>query len=671
MKALRHFFDFQVIVRSGALGCCLLGGASVWIAPPAPAAQADDAQNSVPANEVALTGKVVDADGGPIPKAQVFVVRKSWPNSRFQMDNFTTTTDKDGKYEIARAYVLGQKCQFLVSVDHAGYAMTSVYYQNDAGKKLDDGRLTLSSAVPTTIRVVDPDGKPISGIEFYVSQRQTPDGAQHLIYPVTAQRAKTLWRKTDADGRAALTAFLSKDKAVIVAKIDGALRELKFEVGDKQGDRHDVELVVANSSRATPRPPPDARLVDWVARNSIPLKTIDPADTDFGDLATLKGLLGDRRIVLLGEQSHGDGATFHAKTRLIKFLHEEMGFDVLAFESGLYDCRRAWRAFRDKQPPLTAAQLGIFGIWTGSSEVQPLIEYLGSQARAPRPLELAGFDDQMTALASRRHLVDDVRSLLAKLGDKVVDAATQAMFTESLETMARNEPLADRLEPFVAACEKIDRACTAADEGQGRDAASEFRFWSQCLKSLRTLARQIESKQDVAASSNMRDRQMAENLAWLATELYPQRKIIVWAASFHLMTNPQGIFRINGTPAYAATKTLGHELQSLLEKRECFTVGFTSFTGRAAPWFQPPRPLPPLAAGSLEDILEATGKEQLLLSLRHSGDDARWLSEKRPASPIGYGPLVADWTQVFDALVFVRTMTPSTRFEAQPQKDNK
>ena len=25
-------------------------------------------------------------------------------------------------------------------------------------------------------------------------------------------------------------------------------------------------------------------------------------------------------------------------------LLEEMGFDVLAFESGLYDCRRAWRA---------------------------------------------------------------------------------------------------------------------------------------------------------------------------------------------------------------------------------------------------------------------------------------------------------------------------------------
>ncbi len=672
MKAPWHPFDLREIGRFAVFGCWLLGGAGVWSLSPA-FAQADEAEKAVTANAVALTGRVVDADGKPIPKAHVLVVRKSWPNSRFQTESLATTTDWDGKYEIAQAYVLGQKSEFLVSVDHAGYAMTSVYYENVAGRKLEDGQLILSPATPTTIRIVDSQGKPLGGIEFYVSQRQSPDGARHLIYPLTAQRTTALWKKTDSQGRAALTAVLPKDKATIVMKIDGVRRDLQFEVDFKAGDKKEIELVVGSVSRAEPRPAPDAKLVDWVARHSIALKTIDPSDDDFGDLAPLKDLIGDRRIVLLGEQSHGDGAVFHAKTRLIRFLHQEMGFDVLAFESGLYDCRRAWRAFCDGDgpTPFAAAQLGIFGIWTGSNEMQPLIEYLGSKARTPRPLELAGFDDQMTALASRRHLVEDVKGLLANLGDKRIDASTQALLIESLESLARSESLAERLSPFVVGCEKIEQACAAAGDGKDRDATAEFRFWGQYFKSLRALARRIELKQDVAASSSMRDRQMAENLAWLATDLYPNRKIIVWAASFHLMTNPQVILRTNGTPAYPQTKTMGHELQSLLGKQDCFTVGFTSFTGRAGPWFRAPRPVPPLPAGSLEDILEATGREQFLLSLRQPGEDAKWLSDQWVASPLGYGPLVADWTQVFDALIFIRTMYPSTRFEGTAPHDGK
>ena len=45
----------------------------------------------------------------------------------------------------------------------------------------------------------------------------------------------------------------------------------------------------------------------------------------------------------LGESGHGVREFNLAKVRLIRFLHEEMGFDVLAFESGLFEC---WQAER-------------------------------------------------------------------------------------------------------------------------------------------------------------------------------------------------------------------------------------------------------------------------------------------------------------------------------------
>ena len=70
---------------------------------------------------------------------------------------------------------------------------------------------------------------------------------------------------------------------------------------------------------------------------AVPLRSIDPDDEDFADLAPLAAVLSGVRVVQLGEQSHGDGAAFFAKARLIRYLHRELGFTVLAFESGLWD----------------------------------------------------------------------------------------------------------------------------------------------------------------------------------------------------------------------------------------------------------------------------------------------------------------------------------------------
>jgi erythromycin esterase-like protein len=46
--------------------------------------------------------------------------------------------------------------------------------------------------------------------------------------------------------------------------------------------------------------------------------------------------IGEADIVLLGEPSHGDGGAMQMKTRLVKYLHEQKGFDVLLFEADLY-----------------------------------------------------------------------------------------------------------------------------------------------------------------------------------------------------------------------------------------------------------------------------------------------------------------------------------------------
>lgn len=65
--------------------------------------------------------------------------------------------------------------------------------------------------------------------------------------------------------------------------------------------------------------------VRWLAENASPVRSIAPEDEDFSDLAPLAAALGDARVVMLGEATHGDGETFRAKARLVRFLHRELG----------------------------------------------------------------------------------------------------------------------------------------------------------------------------------------------------------------------------------------------------------------------------------------------------------------------------------------------------------
>src|SRR5206468_3505432 len=250
---------------------------------------------------------------------------------------------------------------------------------------------------------------------------------------------------------------------------------------------------------ATPRSR-EAR-VAWLQQHAIPLRSIDPADEDFSDLEPLRAAIGDARIVQLGEQSHGDGATFHAKARLIKFLHQKMGFDVLAFESGLYDCRKAWELLKAGKDPYDAVPNGVFGIWTASKQFEPVIEYLGKAAKSDRPLELAGFDCQFTAAASQAYLDADLAKVLDTLGPQAITPEARTAFFDALSAMKKRrvsvpsalemaakslkiaKPNTEALDQEQQALAALGQALAAAQPTDALSAA-ELAFWRQYAASL-------------------------------------------------------------------------------------------------------------------------------------------------------------------------------------------
>ena len=75
---------------------------------------------------------------------------------------------------------------------------------------------------------------------------------------------------------------------------------------------------------------------NFVQQNQRSISTISPDSINYEDLDPIGNAIGNSTIVMLGEQDHGDAPTFLAKTRLIKYLHEKKGFNVLAFESDFF-----------------------------------------------------------------------------------------------------------------------------------------------------------------------------------------------------------------------------------------------------------------------------------------------------------------------------------------------
>jgi erythromycin esterase len=522
---------------------------------------------------------------------------------------------------------------------------------------MDDPR-----AIPTMIAVIDADNtydtvyfvgwfglNPLTGVDYDESH----DGAW--------------WRKWWLKNRDRYPLAI-REMEILKLKKTLARRDSKPDAATAVpgGDAKKSLEPTANAA-GTPREPagPSDAKSDWLKTHALAVRTIDLADDDFADLIPLRDFIGDARVVQLGEQSHGDGATFLAKARLIRFLHEKMGFDVVAWESGLLDCRLADVALRTGASAREVAQRGIFPIWWAGKHVLPVFEYLKATQATTSPIAFCGFDcqfsrpgdDQATPFINHffdrvdpKLLSDEHRTKLAALIERLREGGGNGAFRQD------DRPVPDLLKILD------DRTSDVLRSHGSREAG----FLRRVLNNLMTLnTMQHEQKSTAPEATNRRDAAMAENLIWLANEYYAGRKIIVWAASFHLMHDAPGIIPIeNKTLNYEKTVPMGHIVKHELGKA-VYTIAFTAYSGKAGNPFHGSFPLPPAANGSLEDRLHTAGFDHALVDLRSLPDKegGAWLKEELVARPLGYAPMRAHWPNHFDAVFYSDVMFPSTPAE--------
>jgi erythromycin esterase-like protein len=270
----------------------------------------------------------------------------------------------------------------------------------------------------------------------------------------------------------------------------------------------------------------------FVEQTAVSISTIDPDSTNFSDLEVIGNAIGNSRIVMLGEQDHGDAPTFLAKTRLIKYLHEKKGFNILAFESDFFGLNYGIEDLSNEKNAIdTFLKKNIFPIWTYCNTCSDLFyNYIPATYKSSDTLRVTGFDNQMILTYSRKYLSQKLDSVLRNLNlpiTKQSDYVTSILPTiDSLRFYYWLTPTED----YYSRCSKYLKQIKS-------EIAKKFdknNFWVRVIDNLIQENLEYGTKKDYKQSSNARDLQMANNLKWLADYKYPSAKIIVWAANAHV-----------------------------------------------------------------------------------------------------------------------------------------
>jgi erythromycin esterase len=410
----------------------------------------------------------------------------------------------------------------------------------------------------------------------------------------------------------------------------------------------------------------------WLRERAIPLRTIEPSafatgaaadDADrFADLRPLAAVIGDARVVILGEQAHAEGLTFLAKVRLIEYLHIEMGFDVLCFESGVYDCDRAWRAIRAGTNATSAMRDAIFPIWTEAAEFLPLMEFVEARARSERPLELCGYDCQLSGRFASTSLAGDIASLDAQATPPALDASAHERIVFAITRLTTDGTIDE--DAAESARSAIRSLASALDTpAYASVAALDRSFWKRVVASLEAqidfVRAGADPKRSLAEQFNPRDICGGETLAWLANERFRGRKIIVWAASMHAVRRAEGITRPEGDEPYRGVRTAGCVASETLGE-DLFVLSAIAGPGRAGNAFGRTWTVPAPPADSLEDRLRSMLTGPAIVPLRAAPANS-FGSERFVARPLGNAPMLARWRDHVDAFLWIPTMAPASR----------
>lgn len=286
---------------------------------------------------------------------------------------------------------------------------------------------------------------------------------------------------------------------------------------------------------------PTIEELSWLKQQIHPLKTYQPKTND-DDLKILSQLIGNSKVVALGETTHGSSEIFKMKHRIIKYLVNNEGFDIFSSEASMPEAYKLNNYIIDGigNPKELLKDLKYF-IWS-TQEVLDMVEWMKDKNKSSKKIHFTGFDMNFFSGAIKELEVffdteSDTSKIISEIKDRLNLINRQLNNNQQIKDI--DSVLFYHLNSIKTVISKLK---------------SNKKDW--LLQNTRLI------EQYLNYYSGSRDKYMAENLLWIKKQ-NPKSKIVIWAHNGHIKKTGN---------------VMGKYLFDFLEN-DYLTIGFTFFRG--------------------------------------------------------------------------------------------
>ncbi len=330
--------------------------------------------------------------------------------------------------------------------------------------------------------------------------------------------------------------------------------------------------------------PLDSSFGKWVRANAIAVPSVDAPYAD-ASYAFLRPLIGNARLLAIGENIHGGHQPLALRNHIIRYAVTQLGFTAVALESGFTEAMLVDRFVQGGEGNVdSVTRAGISYGFGDLRENRELVQWLRQHnERTARKVHFYGIDQ--TGVGDPRYSgVPAVEAALAYLArvDSAGAAHQRARLAPLLDRFAASDygglSMVERLtlRGELQSLERTLQGSTtrpAAATSPRQHALAVRNAWA-ALRLEQSFAGSGREGPRALSAIRLRDSVMAENTRWVLTQVGAGGKAIVFAHNGHSMSVPM-YFPAMGVPM----TMMGQRLRaSLGEQMRIIGMAASTFT---------------------------------------------------------------------------------------------